>query len=160
MSKMIQLRNVPDALHRSLKARAAIAGRSLSDYLLARIKEIAEWLHAGGDAGTSASKELGGRRTRHRPPDTRRARIAVILLDGSATGNDSNFCRDRRVHVILRASVHPSIVFFIHNRFSVPAQRFQQVAIGFDHLVQAADIGMHVGPAQSDGGYMFLYVAA
>jgi antitoxin FitA len=42
MSKMIQLRNVPDALHRSLKARAAMAGQSLSDYLLAEIKEIAE----------------------------------------------------------------------------------------------------------------------
>jgi len=42
MSKMIQLRNVPDALHRSLKARAAMAGMSLSDYLLAEIREIAE----------------------------------------------------------------------------------------------------------------------
>lgn len=41
MSKMIQLRNVPDALHRTLKARAAMAGMSLSDYLLAEIKEIA-----------------------------------------------------------------------------------------------------------------------
>ena len=41
MSKMIQLRNVPDALHRGLKARAAMAGMSLSDYLLAEIKEIA-----------------------------------------------------------------------------------------------------------------------
>ena len=41
MSKMIQLRNVPDGLHRSLKARAALAGMSLSDYLLAAIKEIA-----------------------------------------------------------------------------------------------------------------------
>ncbi len=39
---MIQLRNVPDALHRSLKARAALAGMSLSDYLLREIKEIAE----------------------------------------------------------------------------------------------------------------------
>jgi len=42
MPKMIQLRNVPDSLHRSLKARAAMAGMSLSDYLLAEIKEIAE----------------------------------------------------------------------------------------------------------------------
>lgn len=42
MSKMIQLRNVPDALHRVLKARAAMAGMSLSDYLLVEIKEIAE----------------------------------------------------------------------------------------------------------------------
>jgi antitoxin FitA len=42
MSKMIQLRNVPDRLHRTLKARAAMAGMSLSDYLMAEIKEIAE----------------------------------------------------------------------------------------------------------------------
>jgi antitoxin FitA len=42
MPKMIQVRNVPDALHRSLKARAAMAGMSLSDYLLAEMKEISE----------------------------------------------------------------------------------------------------------------------
>lgn len=42
MSKMIQIRNVPDAVHRTLKARAAMAGMSLSDYLLAEIREIAE----------------------------------------------------------------------------------------------------------------------
>ena len=39
---MIQIRNVPDALHRRLKARAALEGKSLSDYLLAEIREIAE----------------------------------------------------------------------------------------------------------------------
>jgi plasmid stability protein len=33
MSKMIQLRNVPDVLHRRLRVRAARAGMSLSDYL-------------------------------------------------------------------------------------------------------------------------------
>ena len=42
MAKLIQIRNVPDALHRSLKARAAMAGLSLSSYLLVEIKEIAE----------------------------------------------------------------------------------------------------------------------
>ncbi len=42
MSKMIQVRNVPDSLHRSLKARAALAGMSLSDYLLAELRRIAE----------------------------------------------------------------------------------------------------------------------
>jgi plasmid stability protein len=42
MSTMIQLRNVPDALHRKLKARAALAGMSLSDYLLSQVREIAE----------------------------------------------------------------------------------------------------------------------
>jgi antitoxin FitA len=42
MSKMIQLRNVPDALHRRLKSCAAMAGMSLSDYLVGEVKEIAE----------------------------------------------------------------------------------------------------------------------
>jgi hypothetical protein len=41
MSKMIQIRNVPDALHRSLKVER-MAGMSLSDYLLAEIREVAE----------------------------------------------------------------------------------------------------------------------
>jgi antitoxin FitA len=41
MSKMIQLRNVPDKLHRKLKARAALEGLSLSDYLLSQIRELA-----------------------------------------------------------------------------------------------------------------------
>jgi len=39
---MIQIRNVPDALHRRLKSRAALAGMSLSDYLLSQIREFAE----------------------------------------------------------------------------------------------------------------------
>ncbi len=42
MSKMIQLRNVPDTLHRKLKARAALEGMSLSDYLIAEIRRVAE----------------------------------------------------------------------------------------------------------------------
>jgi hypothetical protein len=33
MSKMIQIRNVPDDLHRQLKMRAAAAGMSMSDYI-------------------------------------------------------------------------------------------------------------------------------
>ena len=33
---------MPDALHRRLKSRAALAGMSLSDYLLAEIREVAE----------------------------------------------------------------------------------------------------------------------
>jgi plasmid stability protein len=39
---MIQVRNVPDALHRKLKARAAMQGLSLSDYLLGEIRRVAE----------------------------------------------------------------------------------------------------------------------
>lgn len=33
MSKMIQVRNVPDALHRELVRRARDSGRSLTDYI-------------------------------------------------------------------------------------------------------------------------------
>jgi antitoxin FitA len=40
--KMIQIRNVPDELHRALKARAATEGRSLSDYILAELPRLAE----------------------------------------------------------------------------------------------------------------------
>jgi plasmid stability protein len=47
---MIQIRNVPDALHRELKVRAARTGMTLSDYLLAELQALAarptmrEWL--------------------------------------------------------------------------------------------------------------------
>ncbi len=42
MSRMVQVRNVPDALHRKLKARAADAGQTLSDYLLAELERLAK----------------------------------------------------------------------------------------------------------------------
>jgi antitoxin FitA len=42
MTVMIQIRNVPDVLHSRLKSRAALAGMSLSDYLLSEIRQLAE----------------------------------------------------------------------------------------------------------------------
>jgi plasmid stability protein len=42
MPTMVQIRNVPDALVHELKARAAAHRMSLSDFLLARLGEIAE----------------------------------------------------------------------------------------------------------------------
>ena len=42
MPSMIQIRNVPEALHRKLKSRAALEGLSLSDYLKREIEHIAE----------------------------------------------------------------------------------------------------------------------
>jgi plasmid stability protein len=50
MSSMIQIRNVPEDLHRDLKVRAARTGMTLSDYLLAELRTLAvrptmrEWL--------------------------------------------------------------------------------------------------------------------
>ena len=42
MGTMIQIRNVPETLHRQIKSRAALAGKSLSDYLLSEIRELAD----------------------------------------------------------------------------------------------------------------------
>jgi hypothetical protein len=41
MSKMIQIRNVPDEMHRELKVRAATEGMTLSDY----IKKELSWVN-------------------------------------------------------------------------------------------------------------------
>ncbi|WP_428275483.1 FitA-like ribbon-helix-helix domain-containing protein [Candidatus Palauibacter sp.] len=42
MSKMLQVRNIPDELHRRLKSRAALAGTSMSDYVLREIRKSLE----------------------------------------------------------------------------------------------------------------------
>ncbi|MDQ2696158.1 MAG: hypothetical protein M3Z21_12420 [Pseudomonadota bacterium] len=42
MAKIIQIRNVPDELHRQLEAKAVLEGMSLSDYLLAEMRRVAE----------------------------------------------------------------------------------------------------------------------
>ncbi len=62
MSKMIQIRNVPDDLHAQLKRRAAESGKTLSDYLLDEIRGYAtkptmrEWL----DIVATREPVLGG----------------------------------------------------------------------------------------------------
>ncbi len=38
---MIQIRNVPDHVHRALKARSALCGKSLSDLILDELKAMA-----------------------------------------------------------------------------------------------------------------------
>jgi hypothetical protein len=38
---MVQIRNVPDALHRKLKTRALDSGQTLSDYLLNELERLA-----------------------------------------------------------------------------------------------------------------------
>jgi antitoxin FitA len=58
MSKMIQVRNVPDEVHRELKARAAYDGLSMSDF----IKRELEWVTS------KVSRAEMERRTRERRP--------------------------------------------------------------------------------------------
>jgi len=40
--KLLQIRNMPDEVHRTLKSRAALAGMSLSEYALAELRRAAE----------------------------------------------------------------------------------------------------------------------
>lgn len=42
VSKMLQVRNVPDDLHAELRRRAADAGMSLSDYVLRELERVAD----------------------------------------------------------------------------------------------------------------------
>jgi plasmid stability protein len=42
MPVMVQIRNVPSDLHRELKARAALEGMSLSDYLLRELRHAVD----------------------------------------------------------------------------------------------------------------------
>ena len=39
MSTMVQIRNVPTEFHRRLKARAAMEGMSMSDYILREVRK-------------------------------------------------------------------------------------------------------------------------
>lgn len=58
----VQIRNVPEDIHRTLRARAARAGLSLSDYLLDEITRIAE-KPAIADVLARAGKRHGGAST-------------------------------------------------------------------------------------------------
>lgn len=64
MSKMIQIRDVPEQIHRTLKARAAREGMSLSDFIKRELAHSAqrptmqEWLD-----GVAQNKPIPTRRT-------------------------------------------------------------------------------------------------
>jgi antitoxin FitA len=53
----VQIRGVPDDVHRRLKSQAAMAGQSLNDYLLARMTEIARLPTVPELAGRVAERE-------------------------------------------------------------------------------------------------------
>jgi antitoxin FitA len=64
MSKMIQIRDVPETVHGTLKARAAREGMSLSDFLKRELERVAErptmqeWLER-----TQQAKPIAAKRT-------------------------------------------------------------------------------------------------
>jgi len=72
MSKMIQIRNVPDEMHRALKVRAAERGMSLSDYIKQEL---------GFAVGKSSIEEIvARRRARGREPSRLKPGAAVRVI--------------------------------------------------------------------------------
>jgi antitoxin FitA len=71
MSRMVQIRNVPDGLHRTLKARAAASGQTLSDYLLAELERLA----------TRPTRDDMLARLHTRKRVTLKTRAAVVIRD-------------------------------------------------------------------------------
>jgi len=72
--KMVQIRNVPDEVHRRLKARAAMEGRSLSELVLSELtrslerptrRELIERVQARERAVVSQSPADAVRAERH-----------------------------------------------------------------------------------------------
>jgi len=78
MPKTIQLRHVPDTLHRELKARAALAGLSLSAFLLEELRHIAP---------NTTSEQMVARLKRRQPYAGKRSPTEVLRqIRSSAEG--------------------------------------------------------------------------
>jgi plasmid stability protein len=72
MSKRVQIRNVPDSLHRKLKTRALKAGQTLSDYLLAELSRLA----------ARPTREEMLARIHSREPVTLKTPAALVIREG------------------------------------------------------------------------------
>ena len=68
---MIQIRNVPSELHRRLKARAAIEGMSMSDYVLREVRKALD--RPTREEVLERLRARPVRRLRHRPADVVRS---------------------------------------------------------------------------------------
>ena len=93
MSKMIQLRHVLDTLHRRLKARAALSGLPLSDYLIREVRKIAEYPSPEENVRASAAARALSRQSlahRHRPLGTCR-----VHRSSSGCSSCSSFSKNR-----------------------------------------------------------------
>ena len=82
---MIQVRNVPDEVHREAKARAAQAGISLSDYVLLGLEQGLSGLGVGETRTSGAQVSL--RDLARRPPEERHRvlRHATVVVEADET---------------------------------------------------------------------------
>jgi len=79
MSKMIQIRNVPDAIHRKLKVRAAELGMTMTDYILGELKRVSEQITPRELAARALALALQAEREGHPRayPD-----VAALIREG------------------------------------------------------------------------------
>jgi plasmid stability protein len=84
MSKMIQIRNVPDAVHRKIKVRAAQSGMTLSDYLLGEIERIAALPTHDEMLARLHARSRVKLRTPGRSDYSEGTRLRMIVVDASA----------------------------------------------------------------------------
>jgi plasmid stability protein len=61
MGRTIQIRDVPDEVHRTLRARAAATGQSLSAYLLTELTRVAERPPVADVLARAAARSGGAR---------------------------------------------------------------------------------------------------
>lgn len=73
MSKMIQIRNVPDEMHQALKVRAALAGMSLSDYIKREL---------GFRGGRKSMEEIDAAIKARKGPRPSTERIVELIREG------------------------------------------------------------------------------
>lgn len=95
MSRLIQVRNVPDEVHRALKVHAAEHGRTLSAYLLAELERVAARPTTAHCADAGAAGQARGRcpgegevaaTVREGRGSERRTRGAGVLRSAPAEG--------------------------------------------------------------------------
>ena len=72
MAVMVQIRNVPDEMHRKLKSRAALAGMSISEYLLRELERSLE---------RPTREELLARLRSRQPVEPREPIAAAVLAE-------------------------------------------------------------------------------
>jgi antitoxin FitA len=72
MAVMVQIRNMPSELHRELKARAALEGMSLSDYLLRELRHAVD---------RPTLDEMRRRLERRRPVRLRQSTTAAVRAE-------------------------------------------------------------------------------
>src|SRR5438445_529196 len=90
VAKMVQIRNVPEETHRTLKVRAAQAGLSLSDYLLGEVEQL---------AATPTIAELSERIRRRRPVKLRGSSARFIRRQRGAYPGARALRNDRAIRL-------------------------------------------------------------